>query len=226
MERFQRGREVWALVEAGRLREAEAAGLLRADTDLEQIKNAVGHASLHKILRYLNEGRDAQIWRDYLADCVELGLDLDDRAVLFPKNLEAAHQGTISQIEYKKNAALWEAFAKRLGRLKKLAWAAEGLLIRPPADAGELILEGKALNHCVGRYVSDMAKGNTVILFLRRETEPDKPFYTLEWKEGRVIQCRTRNNKSYTLDPEVRAFVERWVERVTKMGRKKSGKAA
>lgn len=226
MERFQRGREVWALVDQGRLREAEAAGLLRADTDLEQIKNAVGHASLHKILRYLNEGRDAQTWRDYLADCVELGLDLDDRAVLFPKNLEAAHQGTISQIEYKKNPALWEAFAKRLGRLEKLAWAAEGLLIRPPADAGELILEGKALNHCVGRYVGDMAKGKTVILLLRREAEPDKPFYTLEWKEGRVIQCRTRNNKSYTEDPEVRAFVERWVERVTKMGRKKSGKAA
>lgn len=74
--------------------------------------------------------------------------------------------------------------------------------------------------------MSDMAKGRTVILFLRRETEPDKPFYTLEWKEGRVIQCRTRNNKSYAADPEVRAFVERWAERVTKLGRKKSGKAA
>lgn len=226
MERFQRGREVWTLVEQGRLRETEAAGLLRADTDLEHVKNAMGHASLHKILRYLSEGRDAQTWRDYLEDCVELGLDLDDHAVLFPKNLDAAHHRTISQIEYKKNAALGESFAKRLGPLKKLAWAADGLLIRPPADAGDLIFEGKVLHHCVGGYVSRMAKGETVILFLRRESEPDKPFYTLEWRDGMVIQCRTKNNKSYESDPEVRAFVERWVARVTKIDKKKSGKAA
>lgn len=226
MERFQRGREVWALVEQGRLKESEAAGLLRCDTDLERLKHAVGRASLHKILRYLGEGRDAQTWRDYLADCVTLGLDLDDRAVLFPKNLEAAHQGTIRQVEYKKDPARWAAFAKRLPGLKKLAWAADGLLIRPPADAGELILEGQALNHCVGRYVDDMAKGRTVILFIRRAQTPDTPFYTLEWKEGRVVQCRTRNNSPYDRDPAVRAFVARWVERVAKAKEKKGVSAA
>lgn len=221
MERFQRGKEVWALVEQGRLREGEAAGLLAAGVDLEQIKNAVGHASLHKILRYLNEGRDAQTWRDYLADCVTLGLDLDDRAVLFPKNLDAAHQGTISQIEYKKDPAQWAAFAKRLGGLKKLAWESDGLLIRPPADAGEVVAEGKALSHCVGRYVSHMAKGGTTILFVRRTAQPDRPFYTLEWRDGHVVQCRTRNNKSYERDPEVWGFVKKWVEQMAKKDREK-----
>ena len=226
LERFQRGREVWALVEQGRLREGEAAGLLRADADLEHIRNALGRASLHRILRYLDGGRDAQLWRDYLADCVELGLDLDDRAVLFPRSLEAAHQGTISQMEYKKNPAQWEAFAKRLGRLDRLAWAEGGLLIRPPADAGELVLEGKALNHCVARYVGDMAKGKTTILLIRREAEPDRPFYTLEWREGRVVQCRTKHNRSYQADPEVREFVERWAERVAELDRRKGVGAA
>lgn len=220
MERFQRGKKVWVLVEQGRLRESEAAGLLSAGADLEHIKNAVGRASIHKILRYLGEGRDAQTWRDYLADCVTLGLDLDDRAVLFPKNLEAAHQGTIAQVEYKKNKAQCEAFAKRLGSLKKLAWESGGLLIRPPADAGELVAEGKALNHCVGRYVGEMAKGETVILLIRRTAQPDKPFYTLEWRDGRVIQCRTQNNKSYEPDPEVHGFVEKWVERVAGRSRR------
>lgn len=221
MERFRRGKEVWALAEQGRLRESEAAGLLAADVDLEYIKNAVGRASLHKILHYLNEGRDAQTWRDYLADCVALRLDLDDRAVLFPRNLEAAHQRTIAQIEYKKDTAQRAAFAKRLGGLKKLAWESGGLLIRPPADAGELVAEGKALNHCVGGYVSRMAQGRTTILLIRRAAQPDEPFYTLEWKDGYVIQCRTRNNKSYEQDPEVRRFVEAWVERTAKKSQKK-----
>lgn len=221
MERFQRGKEVWALVEQGRLRESEAAGLLANDTDLEQIQNAVGHASLHKILRYLGEGRNAQTWRDYLADCVTLGLDLDDRAVLFPRNLEAAHQRTISQIEYKRDHAQWEAFAKRLGGLKKLAWESNGLLIRPPVDAGELVAEGEALNHCVGGYVSKMAKGQTTILLIRRTAQPDEAFYTLEWRDGHVVQCRTRNNKSYELDPEVKGFVEEWVKRMAEKCRGK-----
>ncbi len=221
MERFQRGKDVWALVKQGKLREVEAEGLLRADTDLEQVGLALGHASLHKILRYLEDGRDVQTWRDYLRDCETLGLDLDDRAVLFPGNLDAAHQGTISQIEYKKDPAQWEAFSRRLGGLKKLAWSADGLLIRPPVDAGDLVAEGSALIHCVGRYVGDMAKGKTTILFIRRAEEPDKPFYTLEWRGGQVIQCRTKNNKPHTQNPAVFAFVEAWKTHLKKKVKRK-----
>lgn len=109
---------------------------------------------------------------------------------------------------------------KRSERIK-LAWKADGLLIRPPVDAGELIVEGKVLNHCVGRYIGDMAEGRTSILFIRREAQPDKPFYTLEWKDGHVVQCRTRNNKSYEQDPEVRGFVETWVKQTAKKSREK-----
>lgn len=123
---------------------------------------------------------------------------------------------------YKKDSARWAAFAKRLAGLKKLSWAADGLLIRPPADAGELVAEGKALNHCVGRYVDRMARGETVILLIRRASEPDRPYYTLEWRGGRVIQCQTKNNSSYERSTEVRGFVERWVERMAAKGAQKS----
>lgn len=220
MDRFLRARRVWGLVEEGRLREGEAVQLLTGDADLEHIQQALGHAPLRRVLRYI-QGRNARTYRDYLRDCEALELDLDDRGVLFPPNLDAAHQRTISQVEYKKNKAKWDAFDKRLGGLQKLAWAIDGLLIRPPADAGELIAEGQALHHCVGGYVDRMARGETVILLIRREDAPDKPYYTLEWKDDRVIQCRTNNNKSYEMDPLVAAFVERWVARVTKKGRRK-----
>ena len=225
MDRLLRGRRVWDLVMEGRLREGEAVQLLTGDADLEHIQGALGHASLGRVLRYI-QGRNVQTYRDYLRDCEALGLDLDDRAVLFPPNLDAAHHRTISQVEYKKNKAKWDAFAKRLGGLQKLAWAADGLLIRPPADAGELIAEGQALHHCVGGYVDSMARGETVILLIRREEAPDKPYYTLEWKNDRVIQCRTKNNKSYEMDPPVEEFVAQWVARATKKSGRKKGAAA
>ena len=220
LARFQRGRDVWALVGQGKLREPEAACLLDAGVDLTSIELAMGRAPLRRILRYL-QGRDALIWRDYLKDCQTLGLDLDDRAVLFPPNLDAAHQGTISQIYYKRDQAKWEAFSRVLGKLSKLAWAPGGLLIRPPADAGEVIAEGQVLKHCVGRYIDDMAKGDTVILFIRRAEEPDKPYYTLEWRRGQVVQCRTRYNQSYWQDPEVKAFVDAWVDHIRKTDRQR-----
>lgn len=225
MDRFLRGRRVWALVEEGRVREGEAALLLAADAGLEDIDRALGHASVRRVLRYI-QGRDVQTYRDYLRDCEALRLDLDDRAVLFPPNLEAAHRRTISQVEYKKNKDKWDAFARRLGGLQKLAWAADGLLIRPPEDAGELIAEGKALSHCVGGYVDGMAEGETVILLIRREAEPDKPYYTLEWRDGQVIQCRTRHNKSYELEPTVAAFVAQWAARAAKKDRRRKEVAA
>ena len=225
MDRLLRGRRVWKLVEEGRVREGEAALLLAADADLDHIDRALGHASIRKVLRYI-QGRNAQTYRDYLRDCEALGLDLNDKSVLFPPNLDAAHLRTLSQVEYKKNKAKWDAFAKRLDGLQKLAWAADGLLIRPPADAGELIAEGQALHHCVGGYVDRMAEGKTVILLIRREAEPDKPYYTLEWRDSRVIQCRTSCNKSYELDPPVAAFVAQWTARVTKKSGRRKGAAA
>ena len=47
----------------------------------------------------------------------------------------------------------------------------------------ELVKEGSALDHCVGRngYDKKMAKEETLIFFVRKLEELDKPFVTLEY---------------------------------------------
>lgn len=82
----------------------------------------------------------------------------------------------------------------------------KGLIIRVPQNAEEIKAEGAALHHCVGTYVEQVARGQTMILFVRKATEPDKPYYTLEWKNNRVVQCRGSHNKDMT--SEVKGFVE------------------
>ena len=87
-------------------------------------------------------------------------------------------------------------------------------MIRPCANEEELILEGKLLHHCVATYAKSYAEGRTAILFIRRTSEPDKPFFTLEFDEKakRVRQNRGLRNCDRT--PEVTAFETAWLDYV------------
>ena len=253
MEKVIRAAEVWKLVKAGRVKETEAPLLVYLDGGTEAFEAALGHAPVQKILDYIDGQREkaAEVdrrekakaerdggtyygnhaaavggtYRDYLADCGRLGLNLDDRAVLFPPDLDAAHARTIAQVKYKKNDAARKKFMETVKKLGGLCWERDGLLIRPAMTPDELTAEGTILHHCVGGYVERMADGKTTILFVRRAEAPDVPFFTLEWKDGAVIQCRTLHNRSYDTDPAVYAFVAAWVKR-QQARTKRSKKAA
>lgn len=241
MDRVQKMADAWKLCAEGVIREPEIGTLLDMPCAIENIRTALTYASVHKVDRYVRAGIEAereerlkkeaeskakgghhldfgpvkmpQTYRDYLRECVALGLDLTDQVVLFPKDLERAHDRTTALVKHKANEQERADFLARMERARGLEWEHDGLCIRLPRDAEELIAEGAALNHCVGGYVRAMAKGETMILFIRRSAEPDKPFYTLEWRGGRVIQCRTAHNKSYENDAQVAAFVQTWTAR-------------
>ena len=57
----------------------------------------------------------------------------------------------------------------------------KGLILRVPQDAQEIKNEGAILHHCVGTYVERVAKGLTHIFFIRKEKEPDTPYFTMEY---------------------------------------------
>ena len=244
--------ELRKMASDGVIQEREAVELFTAGVEIDNVRQALGHATVHKVVKYVEKlvaeeeaKKDAEeaeakknrmpyyrgrvyspeTYRDYLADCVRLHLDLDDREVLFPADLEAAHRRTIAQVKYQENKAAWKKFEKRAEKLAAMAWERDGLLIRPARTPGELTAEGKALHHCVGGYADRMAAGETVILFIRKAEEPDTPFYTLEYQNGVVIQCRTNHNATYERDEDVKNFVDAWVERVAKKD-KKRGKTA
>ena len=57
-----------------------------------------------------------------------------------------------------------------------------------------------------------VAKQECVILFLRRAAEADKPFYTLEIRNRKVVQAQTMNHQPPT--PEVQRFLDQWEREV------------
>lgn len=187
--------------------------------DLEIIKRYIG---IQKMVNYLEkqyvtskeEGKKRYFgmrsvyntWSDYLRDCEKLGIDTSDKHQLMPKDLYQAHQNTIRQIKYKEDKKLNEEIKKLASKREKYKFEFKNLFIRPAIDTVELILEGEELHHCVGGYANRYAKGETNILFIRYKDNPDKPYYTMEVKKGKVVQVRGKNNKNPT--EEVEEFVE------------------
>lgn len=91
---------------------------------------------------------------------------------------------------------------------------ARGLMIRLPRDAGEIRREGELQHHCVATYIDRVERHETLILFVRKIEDPDTPFYTMEWKDGKVAQCRGMRNADMT--PEVKAFVSAFERKMQK----------
>ena len=225
-----------------RITDAEMRMALQSRTDVQNLTGAMPYAGIGKILKYIQKQTEKRkeekghttytlegiirAYRDYLRECEQLHFDLHDREILFPKDLVAAHDRTMEQVEFEKNKADQEKFQKAVEKLEKFAWSEGEFFIRPAREQMELAAEGKDLHHCVGGYIRDMAEEKTAIFFLRKANEPDKPFYTLELQKKRVIQCRTEHNASYDRNPDVKNFVDMWMEKVVKKGGNKKAKEA
>lgn len=242
LDDVKRVNDIWERY-GGKITDTEIQLVLESKVDIQLWSRATTYANAGRILKYIKNQTDkrkeknpdkrsisqndtAQAYRDYLQECEQLHLDLHDKEILFPKDLTAAHNRTMEQVKFEKNKADQEKFQKAVEKLEKFAWGEGEFFIRPAREQMELTAEGKALHHCVGGYIKRMAEGETAIFFLRKVSEPDKPFYTLELQKKRVIQCRTEHNASYDRNPDVKNFVDMWMEKVVKKGGNKKAKEA
>jgi len=177
----------------------------------EIIQGIEKYAKLEKVLSYLMaQGDDCRNYLDYLKDCAQLGRDVKNKKVLFPRHLQAAHEETSLEVKIQMDAEKREQFRKYMKELYgRPEYREEKLLIRMAESPEELAKESAVLHHCVRTYVDKVARGGCAILFIRKVSEPDKPYFTLELSpKGGISQCRGNHNCAYP--QEVAAFLERW----------------
>lgn len=163
--------------------------------------------------RYSEMSSILQEYKDYLKLCRDEGSDLKSGSVLFPKNLKIAHDSLTKRIKIRKDKAKQRKFKQVLKQLgHSLNFEQNGLAIIPPTSMQDLADEGSALSHCVGRYADSMANSQCIILFIRRKADMQKPFYTVEVQDDKVVQVKGFQNGSAT--PEVEAFMAAWEKQV------------
>ena len=168
--------------------------------------------------RIARDARHAMEWRDYYDMALRLKENLNDTALLLPKDMAAMHdrmsgrlQALRDEEEARKLAEREAQFAGRLAELrKKYSFAACGLVLRPYESAKEVLAEGRALNICIGSYAGGYLEGRCVICCLRKADAPDTPWRAVEFgaRDGRLVQDRGKGNDRGGIDGETAALLK------------------
>lgn len=170
----------------------------------------------------LTEHTAAQQYVDYLNMSDRLQLD----TILYPDNLENAHDQLVELTNDQKNKKHLAEASKKDRAIekvyekiaKKFSFADEKYLIRPAKSNVEIVREGQIQHICVGagNYTEKMLRGKSYILFLRQQSAPDKPYYTVEiTPEYEILQRHGKYNKEHEERIEVDAFLNQFVEEKT-----------
>ena len=171
--------------------------------------------SLHKLDKYIQsqEHFDMRTYEDHLRMCSDLGYDMENTFIIFPKNLIQEHQIVVQRWNEVHNAQEREKAKKRNEEYVALrdtyrtlySFEENDLQIVVPNGCEDICAEGQNLRHCVGTYIDKVCKGISIILFVRKITDLALSYYTMELRGNKIIQCRGFKNGGMT--DEVRQFI-------------------
>ena len=180
----------------------EAKLRLVHDSSLAPIKELFKGKDLERFFDYIaKQQTNPNAYLDYLKACRHLGIDMTEDKNVFPHEFRRWHDIRIDEYATKKamedeekRKKLYAQFAAVAEKYLSLQHAKRSafvcIIAKSPAD---LIREGEALHHCVGRmnYDQRMVREESLIFFVRNKQEPNTPFVTVEYSisQKKVLQC-------------------------------------
>ena len=151
---------------------------------------------------YRSTGQAAvALWLDYLDMAASMKLDLSRDSVYKPTKLRDRHDDLVAVVSAGKTESKYPKVATVCAKIKeKYEWRGDKYSVLVPSGAVDIMREGKRLNHCIvredeNRYLERIEREETYIMFLRKNSDVDAPWYTMEVEPGgNVIQLRTYND--------------------------------
>ena len=146
-------------------------------------------------------------YMDYLNMRIALGYDLTNTVYQQPRDLSAAHAKMVAESSQKEADKRLNEVKERFPNIRKqyrklrnrYYYEDERFLIRPARSAEEIVEEGRILHHCVGgdNYLRKHNEGESYILMLRQQEEPEIPYITVEISEknDRILQWYGAHDK-------------------------------
>lgn len=152
-----------------------------------------------RLLNYLQKNKQHyDYYMDYFNVMVEIGARPIEDLTIYPKNLVKAHDDAVGVLNEIKRVIEVENTEKRNKEMEILEWSNDEYVVVAPKGPEDLIYEGKMLSHCVGSeyHIQGHYKGNKDILFIRKASEPEVPFFTMTHSKGKITEINGYNNRS------------------------------
>ena len=146
-------------------------------------------------------------WQDYTAMASRLKMDLEQEQIFKPMELIKAHDDLLALLGSKEIALQAAEILEKYPDVdeicqqikEKYEYGDKDYMIVAPNRIEDIINEGHILGHCLHRsdtYFDRIQTRESYILFLRKASEPNQPYYTLEVEPGGTArQKRTVGDK-------------------------------
>lgn len=192
----------------------------------QQTRRVTGKYDGHIALRV------AQDWSDYLDMAEKAGMNMRLESVMFPLDLKRRHDDLVLERNKQHRMEAMKGAQRYIGReaeqlekrfhieniYKKIRKIYEydgtEYIIRVPEGAKDILQESKFLDHCVQRgtrYFERISVRESYIFFLRKKSDPNTPWYTLEVEPGGTVrQKRSYSNDQYADLEDAKPFIEEW----------------
>ena len=180
---------------------------LSRSSEFTALRNLFSNKEMEHFIDYIaDQNTNVNAYLDYLKACEYLKIDMSEAKNKFPHDFKRWHDMRIdqyatakAQADEQERKALYEQFAAISQKYIPLEHKQRNtfmcIIAHSPAD---LIHEGEALHHCVGRmnYDRRFIREESLIFFVRATKTPDVPLVTIEYslKTHRILQCYGEHN--------------------------------
>lgn len=174
------------------------------------IRGIKEYAKIDDFINYFKTKKlkDSHMYIDYLEFAKKLGIDLKNKRYLFPDNLKVMHDEYEKQIEVMEQERIGKSIEQRVKLLAENIFKDKEFIIFPATSVEDLIDESQQQNNCVRTYAEKYADGNCDIYFMRKINTPKISLVTVEVRNNKIVQKRTKNNEK--TDEKQNEFLEKW----------------
>lgn len=186
---------------------------------LDILRVGVPGLTVKKICEYIERVDDMQccapkdsmqLWADYLRMLRDSECDLTDTKLVYTHSLKREHDKVARKMTQINDEKLVAAFEQKANDNEWLEYRGKQLSAVVPHQLTDLYEEGRKLSHCVGSYARSVVNGDSVIVFLRRNSNLEAPYCTVELRDKRIVQVRGWNNREGIAIPDIRSFLKNW----------------
>lgn len=167
-------------------------------------------------------------WADYLSMAQRFGMDTNDAIIYRVRKLRQRHDELVARCNQKELTLRAGEVLKEYPNIERIyesirgiyAFTAEDYTVVVPSCIEEIMLEGEHLHHCVGgseRYWERIERKESYVLFLRRTSDLQKSYYTLEIEpDGTVRQKRTMYDRQESDIEDAKKFLKKWQKEISR----------